>query len=155
MSLGSSSRPIWPDIFCKSYSLRGLYNCGRGIYAYKNINFQPGVCLCQLDLCHLLGKEAESPTAESKRQPVSRFWIFIISLPSQVHVGVKSFNMFIKSSPCQVQHRSGRWLPAPLVPNLLPKRPHWQWTIQSRILWSAGRFIFEVPFNINIFNNIR
>ena len=31
MSLGSLSRPIWPDIFCKFHPLGGLYNRGRGI----------------------------------------------------------------------------------------------------------------------------
>ena len=31
MSLGSTSRPIWPDIFFKFHPLRGLYNRGRGI----------------------------------------------------------------------------------------------------------------------------
>ena len=39
MSLGSSSRPIWPDIFCKFHPLRGLFNRGRGIY--KRINSYP------------------------------------------------------------------------------------------------------------------
>ena len=36
MSLGSSSRPIWPDIFCKFHPLRGLYNrvTVRGVYNY-------------------------------------------------------------------------------------------------------------------------
>ena len=34
MSLGSLSRPIWPDIFCKFHPLRGLYNHGRSIFNY-------------------------------------------------------------------------------------------------------------------------
>ena len=36
MSLGSLSRPIWPDIFCKCHPLRGLYNRGRGIYLFMS-----------------------------------------------------------------------------------------------------------------------